>query len=264
MMLEEPVHGAQYSLDGIVRDGQTKALGVVDSIMYPGTQAFMRFDYPSTLQLEVQAKALEVAGRFLKEVGFTYGIFNMEFFYDPATEKLTVIEFNPRMASQFADLYLRVDGIDLYAMALAMAHGQDPWALPRIVPAAGAASSVVYRVFDDNAAHLTQTIPPMPANGQLAALKAQFPDHLLLQFPKAGHSLARDFKWLGSYRYGILHLGGKDAVDLRQRCTVASDILQWPLPYADAALHAGTHETSAAVTHPIPVTSSTTPWRLST
>jgi ATP-grasp domain len=264
MMLEEPVHGAQYSLDGIVRAGHIRPLGVVDSIMYPGTQAFMRFDYPSSLPHEVQAKALDVASRFLKEVGFTYGIFNMEFFYDPATDKLTVIEFNPRMASQFADLYLRVDGIDLYAMALALAHGQDPWALMRTAPTAGAASSVVYRVFDDNAAHLTQTIPAMPVSGQLAILKAQFPDHLLLQFPKVGHSLARDFKWLGSYRYGILHLGGKDAADLRQRCTLASDILHWPLPYADTALHLGALETSAPAVHPTPVTSATTPWRLST
>jgi hypothetical protein len=258
------VHGAQYSLDGIVRAGHIRPLGVVDSIMYPGTQAFMRFDYPSSLPHEVQAKALDVASRFLKEVGFTYGIFNMEFFYDPATDKLTVIEFNPRMASQFADLYLRVDGIDLYAMALALAHGQDPWALMRTAPTAGAASSVVYRVFDDNAAHLTQTIPAMPVSGQLAILKAQFPDHLLLQFPKVGHSLARDFKWLGSYRYGILHLGGKDAADLRQRCTLASDILHWPLPYADTALHLGALETSAPAVHPTPVTSATTPWRLST
>ncbi|MGA8513968.1 MAG: ATP-grasp domain-containing protein [Burkholderiaceae bacterium] len=264
MMLEDPVHGAQYSLDGIVHNGQTKALGVVDSIMYPGTQAFMRFDYPSRLPQEVQARALDVANRFLREVGFSYGIFNMEFFYDPATEKLTVIEFNPRMASQFADLYLRVDGIDLYAMALVLAHGQDPWALARTAPSAGVASSLVYRVFDDHAGHLTQAIPPMPASGQVAALKAQFPDHLLLQFPKAGHSLARDFKWLGSYRYGILHLGGQDADDLRQRAAAASDILQWPLPYADTALHAGAHETSAATGHPLPVTSPTTPWRLST
>jgi biotin carboxylase len=264
MMLEEPVHGAQYCLDGIVRNGQTQALGVVDAIMYPGTQAFMRFDYPSQLPPDVQAKALEVASKFLKAVDFTYGIFNMEFFYDPVTDKLTVIEFNPRMASQFADLYLRVDGIDLYAMALAMAHGQDPWAVQRTTPTAGAASSVVYRVFDGNAAHLTQTIPAMPVNGQLASLHAQFPDHLLLQFPKAGHSLARDFKWLGSYRYGILHLGGKDAADLRQRATLASDILRWPLPYADTALHTGVHETSASTQHPTPLPTATTPWRLST
>jgi hypothetical protein len=264
MMLEEPVHAAQYSLDGIVQNGQVKPLGVVDSVMYPGTQAFMRFDYPSQLPQEVQARALEVARKFLTEVGFTHGLFNMEFFYDAATGKLTVIEFNPRMASQFADLYLRVDGVDLYAMALALAHGQDPWALARAVPTAGAASSMVYRVFDAHAAHLTQSIPPMPTASQVAQLKAQFPDHLLLQFPKAGHALARDFKWLGSYRYGILHLGGQDTADLRQRADTASALLQWILPYADKAAHGAAHETCAVAGHSTPLTTPSPAWTLST
>jgi hypothetical protein len=264
MVLETPVNAAQYSLDGIVREGQVKPLGVVDSIMYPGTQAFMRFDYPSRLSADVQARALEVAQKFLAAVGYTYGMFNMEFFYDASTDKLTVIEFNPRMASQFADLYLRVDGIDLYAMALALAHGQDPWATPRCLPTAQIATSSVYRVFDDSAAHLTQTIPAMPGPEQLAQLKAKFPDHLLLQFPKAGHSLARDFKWLGSYRYGILHMGGQNAADLRTRCDAASAVLQWPLPYADKALQVGVHETSAAAEHTHHLTSPSPSWKLST
>ncbi len=264
MMLETPVHATQYCLDGIVHNGQTRPLGVVDAVMYPGTQAFMRFDYPSKLAADIKARALDIATRFLNAVGFTYGMFNMEFFYDAATDKLTVIEFNPRMASQFADLYLRVDGIDLYAMALALAHGQDPWAAPRILPTANIATSSVYRVFDDQAAHLTQSIPPMPSAAQLAELRHKFSDHLLLQFPKAGHSLARDFKWLGSYRYGILHLGGRDASDLRARLDAASAVLQWPVPYADSALHAGAHETSARPDHANPLTPPAPSWKLST
>ncbi len=240
MMLEEPVQharGIQYSLDGVAFAGSIKPLGIVDSVMYPGTQAFMRFDYPSRLPAQAQAQALEVAAKFLHAVGFTHGMFNMEFFYDIDTQQLKVIEFNPRMASQFADLYLRVDGLNLHAMALELAHGCDPWALPPIEATSGCASSFVYRVFDERAGHLPQRIAPMPSNAQMQRLQAQFPDHLLLQFPKAGHSLARDFKWLGSYRYGILHLGGHDAHDLQERCQRASGILAWPAPYAD-----GLHE----------------------
>jgi biotin carboxylase len=244
MMLEEPVQqarGLQYSLDGVAFEGQIKPLGIVDSVMYPGTQAFMRFDYPSRLPPTVQAQALDVARRFLKAVGFSHGLFNMEFFYDADTQQLKVIEFNPRMASQFADLYLRVDGLNLHAMALELAHGRDPWALPRSVSTAGCASSFVYRVFDERASHLPQRIPPMPSTVQMQQLQAHFPDHLLLQFPKAGHSLARDFKWLGSYRYGIVHLGARDPQDLHERCQRISGILNWPVPYAD-----GLHEELSA------------------
>lgn len=239
MLLEAPANTAtalQYSLDGIVFKGDIKPLGVVDSVMYPGTQAFMRFDYPSQLAASIQARALDIATQFFKAVGFNHGIFNMEFFYDPASDKLTVIEFNPRMASQFADLYLRVDGIDLHGMALELAYGRDPWLLPHVSPTANIATSAVYRVFNPKDAatqHLTQSLPPMPSAARTAALKQQFPNHLFISIPKAGHELARDFKWLGSYRYGVLHLGGKSDADLNSRLEAASTILGWPAPLAE-------------------------------
>ncbi len=225
MMIEEPINHAQYSLDGYAFAGDVRALGCVDSIMYPDTQAFMRFDYPSVLASSVQQRALKVATKFLNEIGFTHGIFNMEFFYDEATDRFTVIEFNPRLASQFSDLYRRVDGIDLHEYAMALAHGIDPASLPKIASTAGAATSLVYRSFDENA-----TIA-MPAESARENLRTAYPDSLLFEFPKDRSSINRDFKWLGSYRYGIMHLGGANSHDLRQRCEAASTILGWKTPY---------------------------------
>jgi hypothetical protein len=227
MMLEAPVQAPQFNLDGWVFQGRAHALGVVDAIMYPHTQAFMRWEHPSRLAAQVQARALEVAQKFLAAIGFTHGLFNMEFFYDPVTDRLTVIEFNPRLASQFADLYRRVRGIDPHAMAIALALGQDPAALPATRPSAGIAASLVYRAFS---AH---SVPRMPDARARAAVLAAFPDALLFVMPKSGHSLARDFKWLGSHRYGILHLEARDAAQLRRRCLRASALLGWPAPYAD-------------------------------
>jgi biotin carboxylase len=240
MMLEEPVRAPQYNLDGYVFDGQVQVLGVVDAVMYPGTQAFMRWDVPSRLPAAVAARAADVARRFLRAVGFTHGLFNMEFFHDPASDRLSVIEFNPRLASQFGDLYLRTTGIDAHAIGLALAVGQDPATLPRAPVAAGAAASFVYRTFE-----LQERVPPMPSLSQRAQLAREFPDAMLFTYPKSGHSLERDFKWLGSHRYGIVHLGGKDAHDLRRRCEAASAILGWPAPYAED-LHAAAHNGFAA------------------
>ncbi len=231
MLLEEPVRGArQYNLDGWVQGGRVHVLGVVDSILYPGTQAFMRFDHPSHLPAPVVQQALHVAQTFLAAVGFDNACFNMEFFHDAANGRLAVIEFNPRLASQFSDLYLRVQGIDSHALSLALATGADAAALAArsgLPKRDGAASSFVYRSF-------TAQAPAMPSAEQVRALKQAFPDALLLTFPKNAGSIARDFKWLGSYRYGILHLGGRDAADLRERCERASALLGWPPPYAGA------------------------------
>lgn len=229
LLLESPVQAPQFNLDGWVFRGQAHALGVVDAVMYPGTQAFMRWDHPSRLGADVQARALDVAQRFLAAVGFDHGLFNMEFFFDAATDRLTVIEFNPRLASQFSDLYLRVQGRDPHAMALALALGQDPAALPRQPAPGGAASSLVYRALRPG------TTPAMPTAAQQAALRRNFPDALLFTYPRRGHALARDFKWLGSHRYGIVHLHGDDAAHLAQRARAASALLGWPAPLLDQA-----------------------------
>jgi hypothetical protein len=160
----------------------------------------------------------------------------MEFFFDAASGKLTVIEFNPRMASQFSDLYLRVDGVDLHRLALELAHGRNPALLPRAAPSAGIAASFVYRSFDPDAR------PPMPSAARVAELARQYPDAMLFRFPKTTGQIARDFKWLSSYRYGILHLGGADVADLAARCAAASALLGWPAPCTahDSAANAAT------------------------
>jgi hypothetical protein len=229
LLWEEALAAPQFNLDGYVWQGEAHALGVVDSIMYPDTQAFMRFDYPSRLAPAVQARALAVAARFLKAVGFTHGLFNMEFFFDSASDRLAVIEFNPRLASQLADLYRRVDGSDPHAMALALAHGENPATAPRVRPGAGAASSFVFRHFSPSTAAV------MPTPEKRREFAGQFPDGRLLIFPKHGNSLARDYKWLGSHRYAVLHLGGRDPLDLELRCRTASRLLGWPAPYAESS-----------------------------
>lgn len=236
MMLEEPLRAPQYNLDGYVFNGQVHVLGIVDAVMYPGTQAFMRWDMPSRLPPAVAQRAADVARKFLGAVGFTHGLFNMEFFHEPASDRLSVIEFNPRLASQFGDLYRRVHGVDAHAIGLALALGHDPATLPRAAPSAGAAASFVYRTFDAR-----DTVPAMPSARQRAHLAREFADAMLFTYPKSGHALARDFKWLGSHRYGIVHLGGRDMHDLRRRCEAASALLGWPAPYAGEAQHAAVH-----------------------
>jgi len=126
-------------------------------------------------------------------------------------------------------------GVDLHAIEIALAHGQDPDTAPRSAPTAGAAASFVYRAFDP------ADRVKLPNTALRQAFAHAFPDGLLFQYPKSRGSIQRDFKWLGSYRYGITHLGGRDADDLRQRCEAASALLGWPAPYADLAIAPAAH-----------------------
>ena len=163
------------------------------ALLLAGTQAFLRWDVPSRLPAPVQQRALDVARRFLAAIGYDHGFFNMEFFFDAAADRLAVIEFNPRLASQFSDLYLRTTGHDAHAMSLALATGEDPLALPRAEPVGGAAASFVYRTFPG------QAPPPMPDAHGVREFERCFPDALLYAYPREGHAL--------SFPPGELHRG---------------------------------------------------------
>ena len=227
LILEAPLRGRQYCLDGYFFEGVYRRLGVVDAIMYPGTDAFMRFDFPSHLPEAALRQAEQIAIRFMEAIGFTHGLFNMEFIHDERSGQIKVIEFNPRLSSQFSDLYARVDGLNLHAMAIALSQGIDPATIARQEPTANCASSFVYRIFDQ------EVTAPAPAAAGVRTFNRSFPDGLLFRFPKLPDQIQRDFKWLGSYRYGIIHLGGDDPGDLKRRCEHASSLLGWPAPYAD-------------------------------
>ena len=60
---EEALRGVQVTVDGFMDGGRATVTGVVDSVMYPGTSSFERFEYPSRLPAAVQRRMAEVAAR---------------------------------------------------------------------------------------------------------------------------------------------------------------------------------------------------------
>ena len=59
LIAEGLLKGEQVTVEGYVHGGVATIFGVVDSIMFPGTLAFSRFDYPSHLA----ARRAEAHGR---------------------------------------------------------------------------------------------------------------------------------------------------------------------------------------------------------
>lgn len=210
MIAEEILDGVQVNIDGYVHQGRITVLGVVDEVMYPGTQAFMRFEYPSQLAPDVRQRMIALTEKLLSGIDYSHGFFNVELILDPQTGAIRIIEINPRMASQIANLYRRVDGCDPYGMLLDLAVGNAP----RMARGAGefrAAASFVFRRFDGRAAD------NMPSAEQIADMHRRYPDARLILYLKRGAGLAREMKWLGSHRYAVLNLGGRDAADLQSR-----------------------------------------------
>ncbi len=210
MIAEGIMTGEQVNIDGYVHHGRITVLGIVDEVMYPGTQAFMRFEYPSRLDPAVRRRMVALCERLLAGMDYSHGFFNIELMHDPATGAIGIVEVNPRMATQIVNLYRRVDGCDPHAMLFDLAVGEAPQ------PVSGrgefrTAASFVFRRFDGRAPER------MPDAAQIEALRQRHPDARLMLYPKRGAGLAREMKWLGSHRYAVLNLGGSDAEDLLAR-----------------------------------------------
>jgi len=199
----------QVCVDGYAHAGKVNILGTVDSVMYPGTSAFKRFEYPSRLGAEVVARLEDVARHAVEAIGFTHGLFNVELFYQPVADRITIIEINPRMAGQFSDLYERVDGKSLWSLELDLALGKTPL-FPHREGKFGAAASFVFREFGDE----VKQAPPVEQQGWLVAT---YPDARLFLDIKHSTSRARETKWLGNYRYALVHMGGCDHTDMMAR-----------------------------------------------
>ena len=202
MVCEEIIPGRQVTANGFVRDGRATMLGTVDSIMYPGTDQFQRFQYPSALPAEALARVDQVAKRLVEGLGLHNGMFNIEMRIDPATGQPRVIEINPRAAGQFYDLFRRVDGFCLFEALLDLACGREPVVRHREGPESHAASFVLRDLTGEG-------LGRWPTRERIRALQRAHPDAHVMVYPKRGADLAREMKWLGSYRYAVFNLGGR-------------------------------------------------------
>jgi len=210
LIAEEPVHGMEVNVDGYVREGRVTFLGLSDAVMFPGTDAFERFVYPSRVPPAVQERMRELAALLLTGMGYRHGFFNIELFWNPQTDRLSIVELNPRLASQLAGLYQRVDGIDPLRMLLDLCTGAAP-DTRRAPTGCAIAASLVSRRFDG------QPLEREPRDEDVASVRARYPDATIMLYLKRGRALAREMKWLGSYRYAVINMGAASETLLNHR-----------------------------------------------
>jgi biotin carboxylase len=215
---EGPLRGVQVTVDGFVQHGRAVVMGVVDSVMYPGTMSFARFEYPSRLPAAVQQRMSDIARRLVEGAGFDASCFNIEMFWDEARDAIHVIEINPRMSYQFGDLYARVDGTHTYAIQLALATGTPaPWR--RGAGRAAAAASLVLRRFAD------ARVVRVPGPADIARVADRFPGTTVKVLCETGKRLSQYDQDVGSYRYGIVNMDAPSREELLARWDEARRML---------------------------------------
>jgi hypothetical protein len=125
-LAEETIRGRQATVEGFSRNGDVTIYGTVDSLLYPGTTSFLRYQYPSTLPERVVARMSELSRTVIPHIGLDSSTFNVEFFWDEATDTVTLLEVNPRHSQSHAKLFADVDGAANHAYMLDLALGTAP------------------------------------------------------------------------------------------------------------------------------------------
>jgi biotin carboxylase len=212
LLAEELLHGTQVTVEGWVEGpGEVHALGVVDSIMVPGTHAFARFETPSRLPAGVQERLLHLTRRAVEALGLAWTCFNVEWIHEASTDRLSLLEVNPRLAGQFADLWEKTLGVNGYEVALALALGRPP---PRARGGRYAyAASVPLRTF------VPLRLERAPTAQAIAALEAEAPDTLIWWEAAPGEPGA-DCDALGEgqgERLAVINLGAPSRAALLER-----------------------------------------------
>ncbi len=218
LLAESLLSGQQVTLEGFVFNGNITVYGIVDSIMFPDTICFERFDYPSRLSQDVQNRMAEIADCFMKAIHFDNGLFNIEFMYNPQSDSIHIIEVNPRMSSQFADLYEKVDGFNPYSVLIDIALNKEPVIHKNKGPFK-LASSFILRLFEDK---LANQVPSMEVINQL---NAHYPDAHVEIYAKEGENLSSFLQDGKSYRYGIINIGEQNDIALNAKFKQCKNLL---------------------------------------
>ena len=207
VLAEALLRGHQCTLEGYVHQGVAHTVGVVDSIFYPGTQAFQRFEYPSRLPEAALARLHHVSANLMEGLAYGDGFFNIEFMVGMDMGTAHIIEVNPRLASQFADLYEKVDGTNSYRMLLDIAIGKAP-ARTKEAGRHRMAASCALRRFKD--AYVSE----LPSDRYIEHLLSRHPDLRIEVLANRGQWLSESMQDGRSFRYAVINIGGSDRAEI--------------------------------------------------
>ncbi len=120
------ISGLQCTLEGFVHNGEAEVYGVVDSIRHANRSTFTRYQYPSRLPRAVQERMKELARRVVGRVELDASAFNVEMFWDPARDRIWLLEVNPRISQSHGDVFAKVDGVPNHRVVVDLSLGRWP------------------------------------------------------------------------------------------------------------------------------------------
>jgi hypothetical protein len=145
---EEAATGRQFTVEGYSVDDEPRVYGVVESVLYPGTSNFLRYEYPAPIPSEIDDRLVRASEQVMRQIGVGSGSFNIEYFWDEDTDRIRLLEINPRLSQSHAEIIELVDGTSHFHAMVQLALGREP-RMPHREGKYAVAAKFFPRVFED-------------------------------------------------------------------------------------------------------------------
>jgi hypothetical protein len=220
-LAEEAMSGARAATEGYVHDGRVVVYGVLDSITYPERSSFLRHQYPSQLPERVQRRLVEISERVIACIGLDWTTFSVEFFCDPGSGDVCLLEINPRHSQSHAQLFADVDGIANHHAMVELALGRDP-DLPRAKGPYAIAAKWYHRRFEDG------VLRRGPTPEEVARIEREIPGVRVTPVPREGQRLS-ELLGQDSYSFELTDVivGAQDEAELEAKYERAVGVLTY-------------------------------------
>lgn len=220
-LAEEAIVGRQVTVEGYRRRGDVVIYGVVDSVCYENSPSFLRYQYPSSLPAQATDRLADISRRVVEAIGLEGMTFNIEYFWDPGTDAIILLEINPRHSQSHAELFAAVDGMSNHEAMLRLALDRDP-EFPRGQGRYAVAGKCFVRRFSDG------VVVRHPSAEEIRAIERIVPKTTIDLVAHAGDRLsemhAQDSY---SYRLADVYIGAADEDELKAKF----DQVMAALPY---------------------------------
>lgn len=213
---ETALEGMLVTVEGYTLNGHVHVYGVVDSIRYPNSSSFLRYQYPSKLPEKVTDRMVEATVRVIGQIGLDGWPFNLEFFWDATRDSIDLLEVNPRHSQSHALLFAHVDGVPNHQCMVSLALGQDP-KLPHRQGNYNIAAKWFLRRFTDG------VVRRSPTPQEVEHLEREVPGATVKIVAHRGDRLSK-LQRQDSYSYEVadIYIGATDEAELLakyERCT---------------------------------------------
>lgn len=219
----------QFTLEGYMLKGEINIYGAVDSLREgKANSSFSRYQYPADLPEEIVANATELTHAILREAGYDNAPFNVEYFWDPESGALNILEINPRISKSHSPLFKMVDGMPHNKIAIDLSMGQKP-RFPHRKGKDAIAGKFMFRSYESDGLILR-----VPNDKEIGELQRILPDAEIKILAGADTRLS-EMPYQDSYSRELaeIFLGGKDEEmieDAYSRCIDSLEFRIKPMP----------------------------------